>query len=874
LAKNIWLIATFAILHGLNEWADMLIIAQKQSASAVLHIVRNVLLPLSFLPLLQFGTNGIIDFKKLSRRLRFAPVFFSALWVILIVRSKEPSLMADVWARYLLAVPGIFLTTFAFHLLYNDTREMPAGATPGRHLKTAILGLFLYGCFAGLTVPDADFFPARLLNYSNFYNVTGIPIQVFRTICAVIIAYSLIKVLAIFDLETKAALIKSRDELEMKVKERTRDLVELNASLDREIVDHKRAEVLLKHERDRMQEYLNVAGVIMLVIDADEKVILINKKGCEILGYREKEIVGKNWFDLCVPQEKREEMRTVFKKMTAGMIEDAEFYENYVVTRNAEQRIMAWHNALLKDEGNKITGILSSGEDITERKNAEAARRESEEKYRDLFENANDAIFIVDADLNYVDVNNKAVELFGFSRNELLTMNILDAVPPEQRSRSFQELSKLKKKESYDKFIGKMKTKEGRWLDVEVSSSPIVKDGSVVGSRDIVRDITERRKLEEELAKREKLDSLGILAGGLAHDFNNLLTGILGNISLAKRYSESSDKLLIRLTEAEKASQRARDLTQQLLTFSKGGAPVKKSADIVDLIKDTVSFSLSGSNVKCVYHIADNLCSANVDTGQISQVINNLVINADQAMPEGGQITIVCENVPLQTGNIFSLAEGNYVKISIKDEGIGICKEYLHKIFDPYFTTKQKGSGLGLASAYSIVSRHNGYIGVDSTLGAGSIFFIYLPASERTITEERLKQDKIVRGKGKILVVDDEELIRNVAGEMLKALGYAVEFAVDGNEAIELYGEARRAKKPFHAVIMDLTMPGGMGGKEAVVKLREMDPDVRTIVSSGYSQDPVVADFRNYGFAGVVSKPYKLSEMSLIVHNVVTGIQT
>jgi CheY-like chemotaxis protein len=275
--------------------------------------------------------------------------------------------------------------------------------------------------------------------------------------------------------------------------------------------------------------------------------------------------------------------------------------------------------------------------------------------------------------------------------------------------------------------------------------------------------------------------------------------------------------------------------------------------------------------VKCNYTIADDLRQAQVDAGQISQVINNLIINADQAMPEGGTITIECKNVTLEPDNTLLLHAGRYVKIDIQDRGTGIREEHLKKIFDPYFTTKQKGSGLGLASAYSIVQRHNGRMTVDSTLGSGTIFHVYLPAAENENRETSVMTEMHMMGKGRILVVDDEEIVRNVAGEILRTMGYEVDYACDGNEAIKQYILALQAAQPFHGVIMDLTMPGGMGGKETMERLREIDPDVKVIVSSGYSQDQVMANFRDFGFIGVVSKPYKPSELGKILQQVLAG---
>jgi signal transduction histidine kinase len=382
-------------------------------------------------------------------------------------------------------------------------------------------------------------------------------------------------------------------------------------------------------------------------------------------------------------------------------------------------------------------------------------------------------------------------------------------------------------------------------------------------------ELTERKRMEEELLRVQKLESIGVLAGGIAHDFNNLLTAILGNISLTKMYANPEDKGYKRLTEAEKACLRARGLTQQLLTFSKGGAPIKKVAFIRGLIRDSASFALIGSNVRCEFSISGDLWPVEVDEGQISQVINNMVINADQAMLEEGVIRVRAENVNVGLRNGLPLKEGRYVKITIEDNGIGIPEEHLVKIFDPYFTTKQKGNGLGLATAYSIIKGHNGYIEVESEVGVGTKFYVYLPASQKEILAKREIKERPVIGRGRILVMDDEEIVRGLTGDVLGYLGYEVEFARDGREAIEKYIRARESKRPFDVVIMDLTIPGGMGGKEAIKRLIEIDPEVKAIVSSGYSNDPVMAEYTKYGFREVITKPYKIEELSKILAKVI-----
>jgi PAS domain S-box-containing protein len=394
--------------------------------------------------------------------------------------------------------------------------------------------------------------------------------------------------------------------------------------------------------------------------------------------------------------------------------------------------------------------------------------------------------------------------------------------------------------------------------------------GQPMALANICRDISERKRMEEEMARADKLTSIGVLAGGIAHDFNNLLTAIYGNITLAKMYTNRQGEVHKRLEESEKATLRARDLTQQLLTFSKGGAPIKKMMSIRELAKESAAFALRGSNVRCEFSSAEDLWPVEADEGQLSQVLNNLIINAAHAMNEGGTLQICCGNVTVERGEL-PMPPGRYIRLSVMDHGVGIPKEILSRIFDPYFTTKTKGSGLGLSTSYSIVRNHGGHLTVESEPGIGTVFLVYLPASDEGKPAANIEEERIALGKGKVLVMDDEEPVRDVARNMLECIGYTVAMVKDGSEAISAYQAAKDGGAPFDLVIMDLTIPGGMGGLEAVRRIREIDPRVKAIVCSGYSGDTIMANYRSHGFRGVVPKPYTLRCLSETLREVLSA---
>ncbi|KPA18012.1 multi-sensor hybrid histidine kinase, partial [Candidatus Magnetomorum sp. HK-1] len=416
----------------------------------------------------------------------------------------------------------------------------------------------------------------------------------------------------------------------------------------------------------------------------------------------------------------------------------------------------------------------------------------------------------------------------------------------------------------------RMRTKNGdyRWI---LDQAKIVKrnsKGKPLRMSGTHTDITEFKKLQSRLTQAHKIEAIGILAGGIAHDFNNMLSIIAGNISFAMNNLNKDDELYEVLSDVQKSSKQAQNLTYQLLTFSKGGAPIKKVADINKLINESSIFSIRGAKSKCNFDLSNDLWTTEIDEGQINQVIGNLVINANQAMADGGIITIKTENVEINTESGIPLSAGRYIKIVVEDKGVGISKKHLSNIFDPYFTTKQKGSGLGLATTYSIIKNHGGHISVYSEIEKGTVFNIYLPASTKDVGKIEGKEESKHTGQGKILIMDDQESILKMVTRMLERMGYQTTSATEGSQAIEIYKEVYQSENQFDLVILDLTVPGGMGGAKTIQELLKINPKIKAIVSSGYSNDPIMANYEDYGFCGVIPKPYSQDQIAKVLNKI------
>lgn len=506
----------------------------------------------------------------------------------------------------------------------------------------------------------------------------------------------------------------------------------------------------------------------------------------------------------------------------------------------------------------------------------EQAMRESEEKYRMLVQNAKSIIMRLDKDGCIRFFNEFAQVFFGYAEHEVLGRHVLGTIIADGDSAGAEFVdfaqNALARAERAPYHEHEHTTRSGERVWVAWTNQPLYDEqGNLNGVLCVGTDITVRKRLEDERLRSQKLESLGVLAGGIAHDFNNLLAAMLAHISLVQYRLPPGGKNQEDLEAAVNAIVRSRDLTRQLMTFSKGGMPVRKPIALNKLLVESTTFVLHGSNCRADFSIADDLRMVDADEAQIAQVVQNLVLNAAQAMPAGGVIQVSARNVELPSDAFEKLPAGAYVEISVRDAGSGIPEEIRDRIFDPYFTTKAQGTGLGLASVFSIVRNHGGYVTFQTGDGEGTVFVLYLPSIIAVAEENKMMDSPFGRLNGRVLLMDDEPGISKAIGTFLGELGLDVTLAADGAQAVEYFTAALREQRRYDIVILDLTVPGGMGGREAFQKMHEIDPQVRAVVTSGYSDDSTMSDYRSKGFQGALQKPYNLADLVAMIRSILQG---
>ena len=625
----------------------------------------------------------------------------------------------------------------------------------------------------------------------------------------------------------------------------------------------------IREQRDLLERVMETSPVGITVINSNGYFSFVNPVAEQILGVPRDVIIQRTFDDprweitdienQPIAYEDQPFSRTIQRK-------DAVFDARQWITRqDGTRRLLSINSSPLIGESGSVAGVVTALADITEHYLADAEVEKEKEQLAVTLQSIGDGVITTDTKGKILIMNRVAENLTGWSQKEAAGKPFATVFIVEHQYTRNPVEDPIEKVLSTGKIMelpGRILliSRDGTERIIAVCCAPI-KDSKekIIGVVLVFRDLTEEQKLLDYLQRTTKLDSLGVLAGGIAHDFNNLLSGLFGFIEMAKTVGGDADMVRTYLDEALTAFSRAKDLTMQLLTFSRGGAPIRTNGSLKSLIQKSTTFTLSGSNSSCVYHIADDLWLCEFDENQMGQVLDNIIINAQQAMPHGGEITISASNLQLQERRKIPLEPGDYILLSIRDVGTGISPEHLKKVFDPFFTTKEKGNGLGLATCYSIVKKHDGIIDVESRLGIGTVFTIYLPrstsGSDEVLTEENPKSDHT--GNGVIVIMDDEAIIRQVVGSMVKSMGYDVIEARDGGEVLELCGKFHDSNNPVKAALFDLTIPGGIGGKETVVECRKKFPDIPIFASSGYSTDPVMADPEKYGFTASISKPYR-----------------
>ncbi|MEE9913221.1 MAG: PAS domain S-box protein [Deltaproteobacteria bacterium] len=641
----------------------------------------------------------------------------------------------------------------------------------------------------------------------------------------------------------------------------------------------------LKELNGNLQHLLYMIPDGMLMISKEGRITYVNKALEQIIGCRRSEILGTHFTD----------PRWNFKCIEAASVPEDSVFQSVFHTgqetadkvcrmefEKGSQRTFLISATVHHDLQGEMAGIAAIIHDCTELNRVREENQEIKTVYERLAEYSDEVIFRIQAESGrIVYINGAAENILGYSLTDYQSDERIQTkvIPGSHLNAWMAAVEKTEDAKNVLKnVIMECTTREGQTVIMEFTVISVRNDrGGTAYFECIGRDITVRRFMEAELAKAQKLESIGLLAGGIAHDFNNIMTAVFGSLALAKMESLPESPVFKRLLNAEEHCMKAKALTRKLLTYSRGGSPQRKTASIANVIRDAVNFSLSGKNIECRFKLPEGLWAAQIDESQMHQVVHSLVSNAAEAMPQGGVINIGAHNVELTADQIQPLKAGCYIQWYVRDHGVGISQEHMKRIFDPYFTTKQmgsiKGMGLGLAICYSIVKSHEGMITVKSTPGAGTTFTVYIPASSGEKDDQRpvAGREATAVPKPNVLLIDDEQILLDVTGSMLKHIGYDVVTAKNHGDAMAYYQQARDAGNPFSLIIMDLTMRGDEGGEIAIRRWKETYPDVKAVISSGYMNDPVIEEFWKYGFVGAMVKPYSLTELKTSLEKILVG---
>jgi two-component system cell cycle sensor histidine kinase/response regulator CckA len=629
-----------------------------------------------------------------------------------------------------------------------------------------------------------------------------------------------------------------------------------------ELTDSRKLPADLRTEASRYRALVETTDTGYVIVDPKGVVLDANDEYVRLCGAKSRnEVIGRSVLDWSAPHDREKNRQAITACMAAGRIRN--FKVDYVDGTGAVATVEINATVL----GGDTPCILTLCRDVSERRANAQAASESEEMFRQLIEGAPEAIFVqTRGKISYV--NSAARAHFGAASDaEILDTDLMERIHPDFRNAVGKRIARINTERAANPLLELVHLRlDGSPVPVEVSAVPVEFKGDR-GALVFVRNITERKRTEEALRNAQRLESIGVLAGGIAHDFNNLLTGIFGNIDMARVYlaSGDGDGALGALTTVTDVLDRARSLTRQLLTFARGGSPLRKPVDLGRLILAAAKFSLSGSNIECRFHLAPDLWWCSADENQYAQVLDNLVINACQAMPSGGTLDIRAQNRWLGPRSHVTLHGGPYVSVDVRDTGIGIPSENIDHVFDPFFSTKKDGSGLGLATAYSIIKRHGGVLEVESTVGRGTTFYMLVPALPEHTEVVAEGPSGGFRGQGAILVLDDERFVIAVLAKIVESVGFSLQPAVNADEAVRVMADAQAAGTPIQIAILDLTIPGSQGGKEVAGRLRAINPDVKLIVSSGYSEDPVMAEPARFGFHACLVKPYTAGEVHAVL---------